>query len=378
MEYVKYIFGGSNSIPKQQTKQQSNKKSNKKSNKSSMCKNTIERKISKKEKKINPKTNKESYTYTYKYIKNNNEIRDKNIVEKLNNIRIPPNYQDVKICLNNSKILGYGYDDDNRKQVIYNPDFRDKQQVKKHKHLIEFGETLPEITKQMDIDLKGNDRKLKLISLILHLIQICDFRIGNETLTKKHEHYGVSTLNCKHIKFLPNNYIEINFIGKKGVENYCKFQHKNIYKILKDLLKENCNSKNNINSIFAYLDDDNNEKKVTASDVNEYLKQFGNFTSKNFRTWNANSYFIQNYLESISNEDKAKLNEEKTIKKHLNSSIEKVSLKLHNTKSVCKKEYLNSKLLNLVESNNKKFLRNINSNKSGTHNYLYLLKNSIV
>ena len=370
MEYIKYIFGGSNSTPKQQ--------SNKKSNKKSMCKNTIERKISKKEKKINPKTNKESYTYTYKYIKNNNEIRDKNIVEKLNNIRIPPNYQDVKICLNNSKILGYGYDDDNRKQVIYNPDFRDKQQVKKHKHLIEFGETLPEITKRMDIDLKGNDKKLKLISLILHLIQICDFRIGNETLTKKHEHYGVSTLNCKHIKFLPDNYIEINFICKKGVENYCKFQHKNIYKILKDLLKENCNSKNNINSIFVYLDDDNNEKKVTASDVNEYLKQFGNFTSKNFRTWNANSYFIQNYLESISNEDKSKLNEEKTIKKHLNSSIEKVSLKLHNTKSVCKKEYLNSKLLNLVERNNRKFLRNINSNKSGTHNYLYLLKNSIV
>ena len=377
MEYIKHIFGGSNSKQKKVSNKNLNKNSNK--TKSQMCSNTIERKISKKEKIINPKTNVESYKYTYKYIKNDKVIKDKNIINKLNNIRIPPNYQDVKICLNNTKILGYGYDEDNRKQVIYNPEFRNKQQIKKHKHLIDFGVALPNITKTMTKDLNGTNRKLQLISLILHLIQICDFRIGNETLTKKHEHYGVSTLNCKHIKFLPNNYIEISFIGKKGVENYCKFQHKNIYNILKDLLKKNCkkvNTKksdniNNFNSIFIYIDENNNEKKVNASDVNDYLKQFGNFTSKNFRTWNANSYFIQNYLESISNE-------EQTIKKHLNSSIEKVSLKLHNTKSVCKKEYLNSNLINLIENNNDKFLKNVNPLKSGTFNYLHLLKNNIV
>ena len=44
-------------------------------------------------------------------------------------------------------------------------------------------------------------------------------------------------------------------------------------------------------SIFIYRKE-NNWYKLKSTDVNKYLKKFGNFTSKNFRTWVANLGFI--------------------------------------------------------------------------------------
>ena len=136
MNFFNFIFGGSvestaNKYPKKSNKNKSAVKSSKNTN----CSNYINREVKSKKKVVNKKTNKESYKYEYKYTKNNNEIRDENVINKLNSAKVPPNYHDVKICLNNSKIMGYGYDDDERKQVIYNPEFRNKQQKKKHLHL---------------------------------------------------------------------------------------------------------------------------------------------------------------------------------------------------------------------------------------------------
>ena len=50
-------------------------------------------------------------------------------------IKIPPAYKNIHIYNDgeNDKILAYGYDNKNRKQVIYNPEFIKKQNEKKYK-----------------------------------------------------------------------------------------------------------------------------------------------------------------------------------------------------------------------------------------------------
>ena len=100
--------------------------------------------------------------------------------------------------------------------------------------------------------------------------------------------------------------------------------------------------------------------------INSYLKQFGDITSKDIRTWNANILFIK-YL--ISN----KLN---IIKNDLKNALSYVSFELHNTPSVVKKEYIDPRLFKFYEKNKNKFI-NYFKNKNINKNYLSFLKKYI-
>ena len=95
--------------------------------------------------------------------------------------------------------------------------------------------------------------------------------------------------------------------------------------------------------IFTYR---SNHKyyNVSAPDVNRYLKQFGNFSAKNFRTWTANVDFIKELKKPSTN-----------YKKHITESVKKISIKMHHTPSICKKNYINKELMDLYLQSNDKF-----------------------
>ena len=72
-----------------------------------------------------------TYITGFKYYKNKIEITDSKELEKIKLLKIPPAYDNVTI-INNKKIIAYGYDSKNRKQVLYNPKFIAKQNIKKY------------------------------------------------------------------------------------------------------------------------------------------------------------------------------------------------------------------------------------------------------
>jgi DNA topoisomerase I len=315
------------------------------------------------------KKNKESNKYEYKYIKNNKVLKN---VDKFNKIIIPPNYKNVVICEDDKKISGYGYDDKNRKQTIYTTEFREKRQKLKHRNLLKLGGEYHNIIKQIDTDFKQNDDiEKKLIALCLILIRECDFRVSsNRKKAIEYEHFGVTTLKCNHITLKPKNIIDIEFVGKKGVVNRCIFNNKDISEYIKILKKRNCKKKDDF--IFQY-----NNKFVDADDINKYLKQFGNITTKNFRTWNANSHlmnFLLDYKKNNFNNEKELLKKEKFVKTKINEFVDNVADKLHNTRAVCKKEYINPDMLDKIEKDFVKFIEKIDLNEDQHINYLKFLQ----
>lgn len=337
----------------------------------SSSKPEIKRTIKRVKKKTNPKTKKVSNIYEYNYKKNDKLLKN---TEELNKIRIPPNYKNVSICENDKKVLGYGFDDKDRKQVIYQPEFREKQQKSKHRHLLLLGGKYADIIKQIEKDFKQNeDIKLKLIALCLILIKECDFRVSSSRKQAlEYQHFGVTTLLCDHIK-LNNNITDIEFVGKKGVINKCSLDNKDVYKYFKILKKTNCNKKDNF--IFKYGD-----KFIEAKDINLYLKQFGNITTKNFRTWNANTHLINDvikYKKKDYKNDKENLQKSTFVSKKINELVDNVAFKLHNTRAVCKREYLNPDMLNLMEKDLNKFIDKINLKNDQHKNYLDILKNNL-
>lgn len=318
----------------------------------------ILRKISKK--------NGDKYSYVY-FDKHGKKANKSTINKALDGLYLPPAHDNVKISLNKrDKVLAIGYDVKGRAQYTYNKKFTEKTSKEKYKHMIEFGMSYKKIINQINKDLyTEGDSKNKQIAMILKLVIDCCFRIGNDKYTKENKSYGVSTLLSDHVKVTSDN-IKISFKGKKGVENTCNFKDKKLSRELKRK-KRTLHKKDRI---FTYRND-SCYCHVTSSDVNRYLKRFGNFSTKNFRTWNANIEFITQIIKQDVG------NSETAMKKSINNAVKLVADKLHNTVSVCKSNYIDPILINRYMRNPTDFNRHFSECKNKTQytdKYIELLR----
>jgi DNA topoisomerase-1 len=296
-------------------------------------KNYYIRKIKNKQsnhKQSNPK-GKTKKNINHIYSDKNGKQVSKKTIEPYLKMYIAPAYDNVKINMNiNAKVLAIGYDEKDRPQYIYNSRCVKSRGKNKFKKLIKFGKERSKIMKRIENDYKSKtDNKNKQIAMILKIIIDCNFRIGNDKYTKENNSFGVSTLQSKHIK--TNDGITIDFVGKKGVQNTCKIDNLKMKNNLKTKKKRYKNGE----KIFQYIKD-GQSYTVNGEDVNIYL---GEYTTKNFRTWSANTLLISHLLENNC----------------LKDGIEYVAKKLHHTPSICKSNYIDPKLVDYYENNPEKF-----------------------
>jgi len=312
---------------------------------------------------------KDKYTYEY-FDKKDNKVDGSIVKCCLEGLYIPPAHEDVKINLNKkSKVLAIGYDNKGRAQYVYNKKFTEKRSKEKFNHMVEFGESYKKIQNQINRDLfNENDSKEKQIASVLKLVIDCCFRIGNDKYSKENKSYGVTTLENRHIR-VNKDTLTIDFIGKKGIRNTCKVRNKKLSNNLRT--KKRTLTKND--RIFTYRVK-NKYYNVKSSDVNKYLKKFGNFSAKNFRTWIANLEFISQLLK------KEKVDSENKRKKQISEALQKVAHKLHNTSSVCRSNYIDPYLIDIFIKDNKRFtatFRGFSTKGEISEGYLELLKHKV-
>ena len=326
------------------------------------------------------------------------EITDSREIEKIKELKIPPAYENVTI-LNNKKIIAYGYDSKNRKQVLYHPSFVATQNIKKYNKISASIKFFSKLKKKVSEDLNGNggngNEKTMAIAVIISLILSCGFRIGNKKYEKDNNSVGLTTLKYKHLAFKENKVI-IDFIGKKGVRNVAECDNKRIYDYLyhkQATAMSNAKDTQDINDInetyiFNYGGNERSErsevreanKVISSSDVNEYLRVISDpysiiITTKDLRTWNANMLFLTYYRklqklrkrtskrrEASDGKTDTKKDTEvaeavaeavavaeaktaKEVEKDIKKAIEMVAEKLHNSYSICKKSYIDPKII---------------------------------
>jgi len=305
-----------------------------------------------------------------KYIffnKHNKIINDKKVLDKILKIYIPPAYTNVKIYLDQN-VLATGIDAAGRTQYVYGEEQKKLRELKKSKILIKICNNIEKLEKKISKDLNSKIfTKNKLIALILTIMNLCNFRCGNKKYEKDYGSFGITTLHRKHLVFHPR-YIEIEFIGKKGVLNKCTIEDKKIINILNQVSKMS-NKKNKY--FFSIINENKEEINISSTDLNDYLEIF-NITSKDLRTWNANIIFLQNLKEIFigllnANKNYHSLPIEKQIKykkRLIKEAIEQTAESLHHTPAICKSSYINkiimSKLLDKEETLNKLMKSNDN------------------
>jgi len=309
---------------------------------------------------------KDKYNYEY-FDMNDNRVNSIIAKKAIQNLYIPPAYRDVKINLNqNEKVLAIGYDEKQRPQYIYNKKFTKKNSKKKFHKMIEFGESYQKIMNSVKRDLYSEgDTKEKQIAMALMLVVDCGIRIGSEKYKNENDSFGSTTLESRHVK-LSGDTVSVDFIGKKGVQNKSKMRSKRLSRNLR--IKKRTLKKND--PIFTYRRG-NCWYSLKSTDVNKYLKKFGNFSSKNFRTWVANLSFITEILKYENPKS------ETQKKKNVNEAVHKTARKLNNTATVCKTNYIDPYLVELYLNDTKRFLgtfKHASTKDEISENYIKLLK----
>ncbi len=260
-------------------------------------------------------------------------ITDRDEIDRLNRIALPPAYRDAWFCpLPGGHIQAIGYDEKGRKQYRYHLDFRSQQEAEKYDRCGAFGRALPKIRARVERDLAG--RKLSkntVIAAVVRLLDLGRVRVGNDGYAKANKSFGATTLRDRHAK-ITGGRLKLEYIGKSGKLQQITIDDQRLARIVRrsqDLPGQR---------LFQYLDSDGARHPVTSSDVNAYIREASGteFTAKHFRTWGASTLAYGQLVEAAP--------EGLTLKTMLGP----VAAALGNTPAISRKSYVHPALIELA------------------------------
>jgi DNA topoisomerase-1 len=169
----------------------------------------------------------------------------------------------------------------------------------------------------------------KVLATVVHLLENTLIRVGNADYAKQNKSYGLTTLRDPHVK-VEGAELKFQFKGKSGKTWRLSVKDRRIARIVKacqDLPGQD---------LFQYLDAAGERQSVTSADVNAYLKEITgrDITAKDFRTW------AGTVLAAMALSEFEEFDSQAKAKKNLRAAIEKVSSRLGNTPTICRKCYV--------------------------------------
>ncbi len=122
-------------------------------------------------------------------------------IERIAQLVIPPAWTDVWISPRASaKLQVTGVDKAGRRQYLYHPEFRARQEQAKFDNLVRFAEKLPGLRMAMGEHMTHDpyDRD-RVCAVAVRLINLAWFRVGSVRYTKASRTHGVTTLSRRHV-----------------------------------------------------------------------------------------------------------------------------------------------------------------------------------
>ena len=264
-----------------------------------------------------------------------NRITDRDEINRLNRIGMPPAYRDCWFCPSpDGHIQAIGYDDKGRKQYRYHLDFRARQEAEKYAGCADFGRMLPLIRRQVESDL-ANRRldKRTAVAAVVRLLDLGHVRVGNEAYAKENGSFGATTLRNRHAA-VRGARLKLCYLGKSGKMQKLTIDDRRLSAIVK-----RCQDMPG-QQLFQYLDADGVPHAVTSCDVNDYIRETtgGEFTAKHFRTWAASAIAYRTIVEA----GPAGIG--------LKETLVPVAQALGNTPAISRKSYVHPALIALAKA----------------------------
>jgi len=266
-------------------------------------------------------------------------VTDRDEIDRLNAIALPPAYTDAWFCADpEGHLQATGIDARGRKQYRYHADYRAKRDSAKYDGLLEFGKALPRLRRQIEQDLKRRGLcRETVLAAVVRLLDTEHLRIGNEEYAKSNKSYGATTLRSRHLRRRGNK-LTMRFVGKHGIVHEANITDTNLKRIVK-----RCQELPG-QMLFQFVNGDGEPQAITSTDVNDYIRDAskGDFTAKHFRTWGASVIAFEQLLMK-SEHSRISI---KTV-------VEPVAEALGNTVAMSRKSYVHPALLDAVKEDSR-------------------------
>jgi DNA topoisomerase-1 len=179
-----------------------------------------------------------------------------------------------------------------------------------------------------------------VLATVIGLMERTYIRVGNAEYEKLNGSFGLTTLKDKHVK-IEGSKLVFAFKGKRGISHNITLRNRRLAKAVKDCREIPGKE------LFQYYDEDGNRKAIDSSMLNAYIKEAtgSDFTAKDFRTW-AGSLQMLRCLKCLEKAETAAQRKSNII-----AALNEVSLKLGNTRTICKKYYVHPGIIDMYEKN---------------------------
>ena len=255
-------------------------------------------------------------------------IRDRDEIDRLNAIALPPAYEDAWFCpAPNGHILATGYDARGRKQYRYHPDFRMARDADKYDRCAAFGHALPLLRVRLADDLARRTLcSERVVAAVVRLLDLAALRIGNEQYVAANKSFGATTLRQRHAK-ASGKTLRLQYVAKGGAKRDVTISDRSLSTLvrrLQDLPGQ---------KLFQYEDADS-LCAVGSDDVNAYIREAmgDEFSAKHFRTWSASVEAFAFLYDAP---------EPPTLK----AMLEHVADRLGNTPAIARKAYVHPAMI---------------------------------
>ena len=201
---------------------------------------------------------------------------------RIEELVIPPAWKDVWISPRpGAKLQATGVDRAGRRQYLYHPEYRARQEQEKFDKLVGFAERLPDLRKAMSKHMEGEPLSPDWVCAVaLRLINLGWFRVGTERYARTTRTFGITTLRKGHVS-VRGSRITFKYRGKHRVLVRTAIVDPELADAMRKLLELPGGRR-----LFRY-ETEESHCNLTGAKLNEYIEEHmgDEFTAKDFRTW---------------------------------------------------------------------------------------------
>jgi len=269
-------------------------------------------------------------------------VSDSEVVGRIRELAIPPAWQEVWICpYPMGHIQATGIDAAGRKQYIYHSQWRERRDQEKFDSMIGFARALRGMRRRVARDLRGTGMgRERVLAGAVRLLDRGFFRVGGESYAAENDSYGLATMKKKHVT-IEGGTITFDYRAKSGKRRVQSVMDPEVCDIVETLKRRRQGVE-----LLAYKRG-RGWVDIKSADINAYVKEVtgGDFSAKDFRTWNATVLAAVALAVSGPAASGSKIARKRAITR----AVKEVAHYLGNTPAVSRASYIDPRVFDRFE-----------------------------
>ncbi|MFF2370521.1 DNA topoisomerase IB [Agromyces sp. NPDC058110] len=255
-------------------------------------------------------------------------------------LAVPPAWEEVWIAdVANAHILAVGVDAAGRRQYVYHPGWRERQDLEKFDRMLDLARRLPEARRATVRDLALPDlSRERVLAAAFRTLDLGAIRVGSEESLAGFRSRGLTTLLVRNAT-VDDDTVRLRFRAKGGIRQDLSLPDTALAGFV-----DRARDRSAAGRLYAWADG-RRFRALGPSDVNEHIRVLtgGDFTAKDLRTLRGTVVAAERLAELGPSTTK------RSRAAAVREAIEQASLVLGNTPTIAKGSYVDPRVISAYE-----------------------------